>query len=102
MPACYPAPRSPRSRPSADRIWRLASGSGPSISCAGSGGVPAAAVDDDPEKGRVLSSLLQYMAGPGQSAASRLNYTPVPRDLRESVAAKIRLLHDPDGHLLGT
>jgi hypothetical protein len=42
------------------------------------------------------------MAGPGQSAASRLNYTPVPRDLRESVAAKIRLLHDPDGHLLAT
>jgi phosphate transport system substrate-binding protein len=57
---------------------------------------------DDPEKGRVLSSLLQYMAGPGQAAASRLNYTPVPRDLRESVAAKIRLLHDPEGRLLGT
>jgi phosphate transport system substrate-binding protein len=57
---------------------------------------------DDPEKGRVLSSLLQYMVGPGQSATSRPNYTPVPRDLRESVDAKIRLLHDPDGHLLGT
>jgi phosphate transport system substrate-binding protein len=57
---------------------------------------------DDPEKGRALAALLQYMAGPGQSAVGRLNYTPVPRDLREPVAAKTRLLHDPGGHLLGT
>jgi phosphate transport system substrate-binding protein len=56
---------------------------------------------DDPERGRVLSALLQYMAGPGQSAAGRLNYTPVPPLLREPVAAKIRLLHDPEGNLLG-
>jgi hypothetical protein len=41
------------------------------------------------------------MAGPGQSAAGRLNYTPVPPLLREPVAAKIRLLHDPEGNLLG-
>jgi phosphate transport system substrate-binding protein len=60
------------------------------------------AQQDNPEKGRILSTLLKYMAGPGQSAAASLHYTPVPRDLRESVAAKIRLLHDPEGHLLGT
>lgn len=51
----------------------------------------------DPEKGRLLASLLRYMAGPGQASVGRLHYTPIPRDLRESVAAKIRLLHDPDG-----
>jgi phosphate transport system substrate-binding protein len=56
---------------------------------------------DDPDKGRRLSSLLRYMAGPGQASAGRLHYTPVPRELRQSVAAKIRLLHDPDGRLLG-
>ncbi|HEX2372686.1 MAG TPA: phosphate ABC transporter substrate-binding protein PstS [Actinomycetota bacterium] len=57
---------------------------------------------DDPVKGRLLSSLLQYMAGPGQATARRLHYTPVPRDLRQSVAAKVRLLHDPDGRLLSS
>jgi phosphate transport system substrate-binding protein len=56
----------------------------------------------DPDRGRILSTLLQYMAGPGQAAAARLHYTPIPRDLRDPVAAKIRLLHDPDGHLLNT
>jgi phosphate transport system substrate-binding protein len=55
---------------------------------------------DDPQKGQRLASLLQYMTGPAQASASRLHYTPVPRDLRESVASKIRLLHDPEGHLL--
>jgi phosphate transport system substrate-binding protein len=55
---------------------------------------------DDPAKGQSLASLLQYMTGPGQASASRLHYTPVPRDLRESVASKIRLLHDPEGNLL--
>jgi phosphate transport system substrate-binding protein len=54
----------------------------------------------DPEKGRLLASLLRYMAGPGQASVGRLHYTPIPRDLRGSVAAKIRLLHDPDGGLL--
>jgi phosphate transport system substrate-binding protein len=57
---------------------------------------------DDPTKGRLLASLLRYMAGPGQATAGRLHYTPVPRDLRESVAAKIRLLHDPNGRFLTT
>jgi ABC-type phosphate transport system substrate-binding protein len=57
---------------------------------------------DDPEKGSSLASLLRYMAGPGQASASRLHYTAVPRDLRQSVAAKIRLLHDPDGRLLSS
>jgi phosphate transport system substrate-binding protein len=33
---------------------------------------------DDSEKGRVRSTLLQYLAGPGQSAAARLHCTPVP------------------------
>jgi phosphate transport system substrate-binding protein len=56
----------------------------------------------DPGKGRLLASLLRYMAGPGQASAGRLHYTPIPRDLRESVAAKIRLLHDTDGNLLST
>ena len=51
----------------------------------------------DPDKGRLLASLLRFMAGPGQASAGRLHYTPVPRDLRASVAAKIRLLHDPAG-----
>jgi phosphate transport system substrate-binding protein len=57
---------------------------------------------DDPDRGRLLASLLRYMAGPGQASAGRLHYTPIPRDLRESVAAKIRLLHDPDGNLLSS
>jgi phosphate transport system substrate-binding protein len=56
----------------------------------------------DPDKGRLLAGLLRYMAGPGQASAGRLHYTPIPRDLRESVAAKIRLLHDPDGNLLSS
>jgi len=56
----------------------------------------------DPDKGRLLASLLRYMAGPGQASAGRLHYTPIPRDLRESVAAKIRLLHDPDGNPLSS
>jgi phosphate transport system substrate-binding protein len=51
----------------------------------------------DPDKGRLLASLLRFMAGPGQASAGRLHYTPVPNDLRASVAAKIRLLHDPNG-----
>jgi phosphate transport system substrate-binding protein len=55
------------------------------------------AQQDDPEKGRLLADLLKYMTGPGQAAAGRLHYTPVPRDLREPVATKIRLIHDPDG-----
>jgi phosphate transport system substrate-binding protein len=57
---------------------------------------------DDPAKGRTLSSLLQYMAGSGQDAAGSLHYTPIPSDLRDPVAAKIRLLHDPDGRLLSS
>jgi phosphate transport system substrate-binding protein len=57
---------------------------------------------DEPEKGRALASLLGFMAGPGQASVGRLHYTPVPRDLRRSVAAKIRLLHDPSGQLLAT
>jgi phosphate transport system substrate-binding protein len=57
---------------------------------------------DDPEKGRILAGLLNYMAGSGQAAAGRFHYTPVPRDLRESVASKIRLLHDPGGRLLAS
>jgi phosphate transport system substrate-binding protein len=52
---------------------------------------------DDPAKGRVLADLLEYMAGPGQAAVGKLHYTPIPRELRESVASKIRLLHDPEG-----
>jgi phosphate transport system substrate-binding protein len=60
------------------------------------------AEQDDPEKGRLLADLLAYMTGPGQAAAGTLHYTPVPRDLRESVATKIRLLHDPDGRRLAT
>jgi phosphate transport system substrate-binding protein len=56
----------------------------------------------DPEKGRLLAGLLQFMAGPGQASAGQLHYTAVPLDLRESVAAKIRLLHDPDGRLLSS
>jgi phosphate transport system substrate-binding protein len=55
---------------------------------------------DDTGKGRMLADLLQYMAGPGQGSVVRLHYTPIPRELRESVAAKIRLLHDPNGNLL--
>lgn len=55
---------------------------------------------EDASKGRMLASLLQYMAGPGQASVVRLHYTPIPRELRESVAAKIRLLHDLDGNLL--
>jgi phosphate transport system substrate-binding protein len=54
----------------------------------------------DPAKGRLLARLLQFMAGPGQASVGKLHHTPVPRDLREAVAAKIRLLHDPDGRLL--
>jgi phosphate transport system substrate-binding protein len=57
---------------------------------------------DDPEKGRILAGLLNYLAGSGQAAAGRFHYTPVPRDLRESVASKIRLLHDPGGRLLAS
>jgi phosphate transport system substrate-binding protein len=57
---------------------------------------------DDPARGRTLASLLQYMVGSGQAAAGRLHYTPIPRDLRDPVAAKIRLLHDPEGRLLST
>jgi phosphate transport system substrate-binding protein len=55
---------------------------------------------DDAGKGRMLADLLQYMTGPGQASVDRLHYTPIPRELRESVAAKIRLLHDPSGNLL--
>jgi phosphate transport system substrate-binding protein len=57
---------------------------------------------DDPEKGRILASLLNHLAGSGRAAAGRLHYTPVPLDRRESVASKIRLLHDPDGRLLAS
>jgi phosphate transport system substrate-binding protein len=54
----------------------------------------------DPRKGRLLASLLQYMVGPGQASVGRLHYTPIPRDLRESAAAKIRLIQDLDGNQL--
>jgi phosphate transport system substrate-binding protein len=57
---------------------------------------------DDPEKGRVLARVLRYMAGPGQASVGRLHYTAVPRELRHSVAAKIRLIHDPGGRLLSS
>ena len=60
------------------------------------------AEQDNPEKGRLLADLLEYMTGPGQSAAGQLHYTPVPRDPRESVATKIRLLHAPDGRQLAS
>jgi phosphate transport system substrate-binding protein len=60
------------------------------------------AEQDDPEKGRLLADLLAYMTGPGQASAGRLHYTPIPRDLRGSVAAKIRLLHAPDGRQLAS
>jgi phosphate transport system substrate-binding protein len=51
----------------------------------------------DPDKGRALASLLRFMAGPGQGSAGKLHYTPIPPELRPSVTAKIRLLHDPAG-----
>lgn len=55
----------------------------------------------DTERGHILASLLDYIAGPGQASAGQLHYTPIPRELRESVAAKIRLIHGPDDRLLG-
>jgi phosphate transport system substrate-binding protein len=57
---------------------------------------------EDTGKGRMLANLLRYLAGPGQASVGRLYYTPVPRDLRESVTAKIRLLRDRGGNPLAS